>query len=218
MLHCIDELKVLDSCRYSGRRGCFAFVFTPGLEVEAKACLLYRISLCGMPCRSPCNRSINRLARLRSYRWSGLNEMFWRALRPQGTSEQRAQGKARPSSLRCVVDTETGTDTVTKLTHTLPAYSSLCVFAASEVARAVWRQGSAMSSTSTPTDRAAPQQRARRLPLPRSSTRAIRSCLQAAPTKSPAGAGASAVPILLNKSLWPCHPSDSHLRKRLSVL
>ena len=44
VLHCIDELKVLDSCRYSGRRGCFAFVFTPGLEVEAKACLLYRIS------------------------------------------------------------------------------------------------------------------------------------------------------------------------------
>ena len=38
------------------------------------------------------------------------------------------------------------------------------------------------------------------------------------PTKSPAGAGASAVPILLNKSLWPCHPSDSHLRKTLSAL
>ena len=137
-----------------------------------------------MPCRSPCNRSINRLARLRSYRWSGLNEMFWRALRPQGTSEQRAQGKARPSSLRCVVDTETGTDTVTKLTHTLPPYSSLCAFAASEAARAVWRQGSAMSSTSTPTDRAAPQQRARRLPLPRSSTRAIRSRPQAAPPRA----------------------------------
>eukprot|EP01046_Picozoa_sp_COSAG06_P003304 COSAG06_NODE_128_length_22642_cov_195.891452_4_plen_146_part_00 len=57
---------------YSGRRGCFVFVFAPGLEVEAKA-----------------------------YRWSGLNEMFWRALLPQGTAEQRAQGKARPASLRC---------------------------------------------------------------------------------------------------------------------
>lgn len=61
--------------KYSGRRGCFVFVFAPGLEVEAKA-----------------------------YRWSGLNEMFWRALRPQGTSEQRAHGKARPSSLRCAGD------------------------------------------------------------------------------------------------------------------
>ncbi len=61
--------------KYSGRRGCFVFVFAPGLEVGAKA-----------------------------YRWSGLNEMFWRALRPQGTPEQRAQGKARPCSLRCACD------------------------------------------------------------------------------------------------------------------
>ena len=56
--------------KYCGRRGCFVFVFTPGLEVEAKA-----------------------------YRWSGLNEMFWRMLEPQGTLEQRQQGKARPASV-----------------------------------------------------------------------------------------------------------------------